>query len=204
MMKNINTIIFDLGGVLVDWRPRFIYENVFDSPEKIDWFLANICTLDWNERQDAGYPIAKAVEEKVKEFPEWEKEIRLYYDNWQDMLRGPIKGTVEIFRQLKKNPSLKFYALTNWSAELFPIALERYDFLHWFDGRVVSGEEMTRKPFAIIYERLLNRYSVKAENALFIDDSLRNIEAAQRLGFQTIHFQNPEQLQSELQQLQLL
>ena len=166
MMKNINTIIFDLGGVLVDWRPRFIYENVFDSPEKIDWFLANICTLDWNERQDAGYPIAKAVEEKVKEFPEWEKEIRLYYDNWQDMLRGPIKGTVEIFRQLKKNPSLKFYALTNWSAELFPIALERYDFLHWFDGRVVSGEEMTRKPFAIIYERLLNRYSVKAEKRL--------------------------------------
>jgi 2-haloacid dehalogenase len=203
-MGKIDTIIFDLGGVLIDWRPRFIYESVFDSPEKIDWFLANICTLDWNERQDAGYPIAKAVEEKVKEFPEWEKEIRLYYDKWTDMLRGPIEGTVEIFRELKKDPNLEFYALTNWSAELFPIALERYDFLHWFDGKVVSGEEMTRKPFPEIYQRLLDRFNVKAENTLFIDDSLRNIDAAQKLGLKTIQFQDPAQLKEELKKLKLL
>ncbi len=203
-MKPITTIVFDLGGVLIDWRPSYVYENVFDSAAKTEWFLQNITTLDWNERQDAGYPIAQAVEEKVKEFPEWEKEIRIYYDRWTDMLRGPIEGTVEIFRQLKKNPALKFYALTNWSAELFPIALEKYDFLHWFDGRVVSGEEMTRKPFADIYLRLLERYNVKASETLFIDDNLRNVKAAEELGFATIHFQSPEQLESELRTLCVL
>ncbi len=197
-MKAITTVIFDLGGVLIDWSPRYVYEDVFDSDEKINWFLENICTLDWNEKQDAGYLIADAVEEKVAEYPEWEKEIRIYYDRWTEMLRGPIEGTVEIFRQLKTNPNLKFYALTNWSAELFPIALERYDFLHWFDGRVVSGEEMTRKPFADIYLKLLERYNVDAEEAIFIDDNGRNIDAAQKLGIKSIHFQNPEQLSLEL------
>jgi len=114
------------------------------------------------------------------------------------MLRGPIDETVEVFRQLKPNPDLKFYALTNWSAELFPIALERYDFLHWFDGRVVSGEEMTRKPFADIYLTLLDRYKVDAAEAIFIDDNYRNIEAAQQLGINSIHFQSPEQFSQEL------
>jgi 2-haloacid dehalogenase len=199
-MKPINTVIFDLGGVLINWEPRYVYKNVFDSQEKLDWFFENVCTLDWNEQQDAGYPIAKAVEEKIAEFPEWGKEIRIYYDRWTEMLRGPIDGTVEIFRQLKTNTDLKFYALTNWSAELFPIALERYDFLHWFDGRVVSGEEMTRKPFADIYLKLLERYNVDASEAIFIDDNGRNIEAAQNLGIKSIHYKNSEQLTQELRE----
>jgi 2-haloacid dehalogenase len=203
-MKPITTVIFDLGGVLINWEPRYVYKNVFDSQEKLDWFFENVCTLDWNEQQDAGYPIAKAVEEKVAEFPEWEKEIRIYYDRWTEMLRGPIDGTVEIFRQLKINTDLKFYALTNWSAELFPIALERYDFLHWFDGRVVSGEEMTRKPFADIYLKLLDRYNVDAAEAIFIDDNFRNIKAAEELGIPSIHFQSPEQLRESLIRQQLL
>jgi 2-haloacid dehalogenase len=203
-MKPINTVIFDLGGVLINWEPRYVYKNVFDSQEKLDWFFENVCTLDWNEQQDAGYPIAKAVEEKIAEFPEWEKEIRIYYDRWTEMLRGPIDGTVEIFRQLKTNTDLKFYALTNWSAELFPIALERYDFLHWFDGRVVSGEEMTRKPFADIYLKLLDRYKVDAAEAIFIDDNFRNIKAAEELGIPSIHFQSPEQLRESLIRQQLL
>jgi 2-haloacid dehalogenase len=203
-MKPITTVIFDLGGVLINWEPRYVYKNVFDSQEKLDWFFENVCTLDWNEQQDAGYPIAKAVEEKVAEFPGWEKEIRIYYDRWTEMLRGPIDGTVEIFRQLKTNTDLKFYALTNWSAELFPIALERYDFLHWFDGRVVSGEEMTRKPFADIYLKLLDRYEVDAAEAIFIDDNFRNIKAAEELGIPSIHFQSPEQLRESLIRQQLL
>jgi 2-haloacid dehalogenase len=203
-MKPVTTVIFDLGGVLINWEPRYVYRNVFDSQEKLDWFFENVCTLDWNEQQDAGYPIAKAVEEKVAEFPEWEKEIRIYYDRWTEMLRGPIDGTVEVFRQLKANPDLKFYALTNWSAELFPIALERYDFLHWFDGRVVSGEEMTRKPFADIYLKLLDRYTVDAAEAIFIDDNFRNIKAAEELGIPSIHFQSPEQLRESLIRQQLL
>ena len=203
-MAGLNTIIFDLGGVLIDWDPRYLYQQVFGSEEKTEWFLQNICTLDWNEQQDAGYPIAKAVEEKVAEFPEWKREIKIYYDRWTDMLRGPIEETVGIFRQLKTNPGLKFYALTNWSAELFPIALQRYDFLHWFDGRVVSGEEKTRKPFPEFYLRLLDRYNVRPEEALFIDDSLRNIKAAEELGIKSIHFLSPAQLQEQLFHLNLL
>ncbi|MEK7226116.1 MAG: HAD family phosphatase [Bacteroidota bacterium] len=203
-MPEINAIIFDLGGVLIDWNPRYVYRTVFDSEEKTEWFLQNICTLDWNEKQDAGYLIVTAVEEKVAEFPEWEKEIRIYYNRWTEMLKGPLDATVELFRQLKDSNRYKLYALTNWSAELFPVALERYDFLHWFDGRVVSGEEKTRKPFPEIYQRLLERYNVNAGEVLFIDDSLRNIQAAEVLGIRGIHFQSPGQLKDELVKMILL
>jgi len=200
----ISTIIFDLGGVLIDWNPRYVYREVFDSEEKVEWFLQHITTLDWNERQDAGYLIADAVEEKVSEHPEWEKEIRIYYDRWKEMLKGPIHETVEIFRDLKDTGNYNFYALTNWSAELFPVALERYDFLKWFDGIVVSGEEKTRKPFDDIYHLLLKRYNVKPAEALFIDDSLRNIHAAEKLGIKSIRFENATQLKEELKTLRLL
>lgn len=204
-MSEINTIIFDLGGVLIDWNPRYVFdEDYFDSIVIRDHFLENICTMEWNEQQDAGYPVAKAVEEKVSQFPEWEKQIRDYYNRWAEMLKGPIPETVEIFRQLKTNEDLKFYALTNWSAELFPVALERYDFLHWFDGRVVSGEEKTRKPFPEIYRRLLDRYQVKPEEALFIDDSLRNVKAAEMLAIPSVHFQKPELLLTNLRKLNLV
>lgn len=203
-MAGITTIIFDLGGVLVDWSPKYVFdENYFESIERRDFFLANICTLDWNEHQDAGYLIAKAVEEKVTDFPEWEKDIRAYYDRWPDMLKGPIKETVDIFRRLKKNTNLKLYALTNWSSELFPVALERFDFLHWFDGLMVSGEEKTRKPFPEIYQLLLERYSINASEAIFIDDNLRNVKAAEEMGIKSIHFQSPEQLKNELEKLNI-
>lgn len=197
-MKAIDSIIFDLGGVLIDWNPRYVYRTIFESEKEIDWFFENICTHDWNENQDAGYPIAKATEELVAKHPEWEKEIRAYYGRWEEMLGGPINDTVDLFRTLKKDTDLKFYALTNWSAETFPIALDRYDFLHWFDGRVVSGEEKTRKPFIEFYQRLLDRYQVNPAATLFIDDNLRNVKAAESLGISSIHFKTPQQLQAEI------
>jgi 2-haloacid dehalogenase len=198
-MEVINTIIFDLGGVLIDWNPCYVFhDGYFDSAETRDYFFENICTSDWNENQDAGYPIAKATEERIVMFPEWEKEIRDYYGRWTEMLGGPIHETVDVFRKLKQNPELKFYALTNWSAETFPIALERFDFLHWFDGRVVSGEEKIRKPFPEFYQLLLNRYNVDPAHALMIDDNLRNIKTAEAIGIKGIHFTNPEQLKNEL------
>ena len=200
----INTIIFDLGGVLIDWNPRYVYRSIFKTEEEIDWFFENVATHDWNENQDAGYPIAKATEDLVAQHPEWEKEIKAYYGRWTEMLGGPIPGTVEIFRQLIQIPGLKTYALTNWSAETFHIALERYDFLHWFDGRVVSGEEKTRKPFPDFYQRLLNRYNVNPAEALFIDDNLRNVKAAETLGIASIHFQSPSQLKEEIKRHNLL
>ena len=204
-MAGIYTIIFDLGGVLIDWNPHYVFhDNYFDTPEKRDYFFENICTSDWNENQDAGYPIAKATEERIALFPEWEKEIRDYYGRWTEMLGGPIKETVDIFREMKQNPGLKFYALTNWSAETFPIALERFDFLHWFDGRVVSGEEKMRKPFPEFYRLLLNRYHVKPEEALLIDDNLRNVKAGELLGIQSIHYKNAIELKNQLINFQLI
>lgn len=194
----INTVIFDLGGVLIDWNPRYVYRTIFKTEEEIDWFFENVATHDWNENQDAGYPIAKATAELVAQHPEWEKEIKAYYGRWTEMLGGPIQGTVDIFRQLKDTPGLRTYALTNWSSETFHIALDRYDFLHWFDGRVVSGEERTRKPFPDFYQRLLDRYNVDPSQALFIDDNLRNVKAAEELGIKGIHFHTPDQLKKEL------
>lgn len=198
-MTNINTIIFDLGNVLIDWNPNYVFhKDYFESQEQRDYFFNNICTAGWNEQQDAGYPIAKATEEKLAEFPEWERPIRDFYGRWIEMLGGPIHATVDIFRELKQNSKLKFYALTNWSAETFPIALERFDFLQWFDGRVVSGEEKMRKPFPEFYQLLLNRYNVKPGEALFIDDSLRNIKAAEQLGIAGIYFTTAEELKKDL------
>lgn len=200
-MSGFNTIIFDLGGVLIDWNPRYVFhDQYFDSPEKQAYFFENICTSDWNEEQDAGRSIVEATQLLVQQFPDWEPAIRDYYGRWTDMLGGPINDTVEIFRRIKQNPSLRTYALTNWQASLFEIALVRYDFLHWFDGRVVSGEEKTRKPFPEFYQRLLNRYSVQAHEALFIDDNQRNVNAALELGIESIHFKSPEQLQSALRE----
>lgn len=200
----VTTIIFDLGGVLIDWNPRYLYRTIFKTEEEVDWFLQNICTHDWNEKQDEGYPIAKATEELITQHPEWEKEIRAYYDRWTEMLGGPIQETIEIFRKLKMNTNLKLYALTNWSAELFPIALQRYDFLHWFDGRLVSGEEKTRKPFPEFYKILLDRYDVNPQQAVFIDDNLRNVKGGEVVGIKGIHFQNAQQLSESLNSFGIL
>ena len=204
MSTTIETIIFDLGGVLIDWNPRYVYRTIFDSEEKIDWFFKNICTHDWNENQDAGYPLSKATDELVAKYPEWAHEIRAYYGRWIEMLGGPIQGTVDILRKLRQQDHLELYALTNWSHETFPVALERFEFLHWFNGIVVSGEEKTRKPFPEFYQKLLERYNIKPANAIFIDDNLRNVRAAEEAGINGIHFLNAEQLKQELQKFRVV
>jgi 2-haloacid dehalogenase len=201
----INTIIFDLGGVLIDWNPKYVFnKQYFESEEKRKFFFSSICTNEWNEEQDAGKSIVDATQELIMQFPDWEKPIRDFYGRWTDMLGGPIQETVELFRQIKSNNKYKTYALTNWQVGLFDIALVRYDFLHWFDGRVVSGEEKTRKPFPEFYQRLLTRYDVKPSTALFIDDNLRNVKAAEDLGIQSIHVQSPAQLANELTRMNIV
>jgi len=197
----INTIIFDLGGVLIDWNPRYVYRNIFKTEEEIDWFFENICTSDWNEEQDAGKLLNQATEELVAKHPSWENQIRAYYERWEEMLGGVIQETVDILQELKQNKDLKFYALTNWSAETFPIALDRFEFLKWFDGILVSGVEKTRKPFPEFYRRLIDRYGINPSQSVFIDDNLRNVEGAETLGVKGIHFKNPQQLKHELNQL---
>jgi len=203
-MKHIDTIIFDLGGVLIDWNPEYVYLDVFNGDrEKMKWFFDNICTHDWNENQDAGYSLAKATEERVALFPDYEEWIRIYYGRWEDMLGEAIFETVDILDRLISKKQYKIVALTNWSHETFPVALQRFDFLHWFEGVVVSGKEGTRKPFIEIYETTLNRFNIKAENSLFIDDNLRNIEAANTLGINGIHFKNPNLLIHQLSEFNI-
>ena len=203
-MTEIKNMIFDLGGVLIDWNPEYVYLDVFNGDrEKMKWFFDEICTMDWNENQDAGYPLEKATEERVKLFPEYEEWIRIYYSRWEEMLGNQIDGTVAILKQLIDNPNYKVVALTNWSAETFPVALERFDFLHWFEGIVVSGTEKMRKPFNEIYELTINRFNIEASQSLFIDDNARNIEAAKKMGINTIRFNNPTQLKSELKSLNI-
>ena len=203
-MSKINNIIFDLGGVLIDWNPHYMYKKIIPDDIERNWFIDNICTLDWNENQDGGRTIQEAVDELLLLHPDHKENIMAYYSRWEEMLNGPIEGTVDIFKKIKENKEIKTYALTNWSAETFPRALELYEFLHWFDGRVVSGEEKTRKPFKDIYEIILNRFGLIATETIFIDDNLRNIKAAQELGINSIHFISPETLKNELIKLSIL
>ena len=154
--------------------------------------------MHWNEIQDGGRTIKEANQLLIKEYPEWEKQILTYYDRWSEMLSGPIYGSVDILLSLEHQKNHALYALTNWSAELFPIARSKYDFLNIFKGILVSGEENLKKPDPAIYELILSRYQLEATATLFIDDSLRNIEAADRLGLKVIHFINPVQLKEDL------
>lgn len=198
------TIVFDLGAVLIDWSPRHLYRKIFKTEEEITWFLENICTHDWNEKQDAGRSFEEATKELLEKFPEHELPIRAWYDRWQETIKGPIPGTVEILKQIRDSKKYKLYALTNWSAETFPWALEKFDFLGWFEGIVVSGHEKTRKPFPDFFQILFDRYKINPAQALFIDDSQRNIDGAKAVGMPGIWFQSPEQLKKDLIKLSIL
>ncbi len=200
----INTIIFDLGAVLIDWNPHYMYRTLFDNEEEMKNFLETVATSDWNEEQDAGRSLQEGTEHLVQQFPEHETNIRAFYTRWEEMLGDAFEGTVEIVRQLKASGRYKIYALTNWSAETFPIALERFEFLSWFDGIVVSGTERIRKPEPAFYQLLLDRYLIDPAEALFIDDNYRNVLAAEKLGIKSVHFRSPEALMEILNQMNLI
>jgi len=200
----INTIIFDLGNVLIDWNPKYVFDKMFEDEEKKKYFFENVCTMEWNEMQDAGRPIKEATEELLEKHPEWSYYIEAYYGKWKEMLGGAIHETVEIFRELKQSGRYKLFALTNWSAELFPYALATYEFLHWFDGRLVSGEEKIRKPMPEIYQLLIRRFGFDPKRAIYVDDNLRNVGPAREEGFYGIHFRSPEQFRAELVELGVL
>jgi len=196
----ITTIIFDLGGVLIDWNPQYLYKKILSNEAEMKNFLEKVCTSDWNEEQDGGRTIKEATETLIAEFPEHEQNIRVYYERWDEMLNGVIEGTADILKKLKESKKYKLYALTNWSAETYPIAQQKYEVLQWFDGVVVSGTEKIRKPFPEFYQLLLSRFNVNAEEALFIDDNLRNVKAAKQIGIDSIQFTTPEKLNDELKE----
>lgn len=195
---NIETIIFDLGGVLIDWNPRYLYRTVFESAETMEHFLEHICSPEWNEQQDAGRTLQEATEWLVDKHPEWENEIRAYYGRWTEMLSGPIPETVEILARIKQNKSHRLYALTNWSHETFPYALDNFHFLHWFEGVLVSGEEKLIKPDPKIYELILHKFEIDRSTALFIDDNIKNVKGAEAVGLRAVHFQSPAGLEEQL------
>jgi len=197
-MSKTPIFIFDLGAVLIDWNPRHLYRQLFENEASMEAFLQNICTPAWNAEQDRGRRWQDAVDFLIKTHPEHRDMIQLYKDRWEDMLKGPIQGTVDILERLDQD-GYELHALTNWSAETFPIARERYGFLDRFRTILVSGEERLIKPDPAIFKLMLARIDQRAENCVFIDDSKKNIEAATGLGFDAILFSSPEQLKSDLE-----
>ncbi|SNV35386.1 (S)-2-haloacid dehalogenase 4A [Chryseobacterium taklimakanense] len=197
----IKNIIFDFGGVLMDWNPRYFFKDYFNDDEKMEFFLKNVAVDDWNAEQDRGRTLKEGTEILIEKYPDWEKEVRAYYDNWTTMLRSDIPKNVEVLRKLA-DTDYELFGLTNWSHETFPYALANYDFFELFKGKiVVSGEEKLIKPDPKIWELLLDRYNIKAEESVFIDDNAKNIEAAKTLGFITVHVTEETDLQTELEKL---
>ncbi|MFI4958721.1 MAG: HAD family hydrolase [Lysobacterales bacterium] len=198
-----DTVIFDLGGVLIDWNPRYLYRQLFDDEQAMERFLTEVCHSRWNEQQDAGRPWDEAIHLLSAEFPEHTARIAAYRTRWDEMLRGPIHGSVAILHELRAR-GVRLYALTNWSNETFPLAFERYAFLHVFEGIVVSGAERMIKPDPAIFQVLLSRYGVHPERAVFIDDAPRNVDAAAKLGMHALQFRDAVALRMELIALGLL
>ena len=201
-MNKINTLVFDFGGVLIDWNPAYVYLKEFrGNQEEMSHFLNTICSWEWNENQDAGYSLQKATEERVALYPEYERLIRMYYGRWEDMLGYEHTDTVALLKTFKDHNKYRLIGLTNWSHETFPVALERFAFLSWFEGIVVSGTEKMKKPDANIYTLTLDRYKIIPENAVFIDDKLENVHAAAQLGMHGIHFTSAAKLKRDLETL---
>lgn len=197
----IKNIIFDFGGVVMDWNPRYFFKDYFNDDEKMEYFLKNITTDEWNIEQDRGRTLAEGTAIQVANFPEWEKEIRAYYDNWTTMLISEIADNVAVLRKLEHS-EYELFGLTNWSAETFPYAVKNYDFFSIFKGKiVVSGTEKLIKPNPEIWHVLLNRYQIKAEESVFIDDNFKNIEVAKSLGFICIHIKEDTDLEKEFRDL---
>ena len=198
LKTSIDAVVFDLGGVLIDWNPRHLYRKLFPGDEAaMEDFLTQVVTPEWNERQDAGRACSEAVAELNRRHPDQADLIEAYYARWEVMLGGSLDDSVALLEALRRRAVL-LYGLTNWSKEKFPIARERFDFLDWFEGIVVSGEEGIAKPDPRIFHILIERYALDAHKTLFIDDNPLNVEAAQSLGFHVHHFQTPQGLQTAI------
>ena len=194
----MQAIIFDLGGVLIDWDPRYLYRPIFgEDVAAMEDFLARVCPPDWNRQMDAGVPFADAVAQRQREFPEHADLIALWQDGWPQMLRAAFPDTVAILAELRQRGH-RLVALTNWSAETFPIARERFEFLGWFEDIVVSGVERLAKPDPRIFRLTLERNGLEPAGTVFIDDLPANIGAAAALGLDAVHFQGARDLRADL------
>ncbi len=196
-MTQIKNIVFDFGGVLVDWNPRYLYDKYFGDEAQSQWFLDNICLYSWNLQMDGGRPFAEGVAELQAEHPEWAEAIGIYHTRWVEMMGGEVEGTASVLRRLKAK-GYGIYGLTNWSAETFPMIRDTYPVFGEFDGIVVSGEEHLLKPNAAIYHCLLERYNLQAEELIFIDDNADNVAAAKAVGMESVRFADAATLVQQL------
>ncbi len=197
-------VVFDLGGVLIDWDPRHLYRKLFAGDEAaMEDFLATVCTHQWNRRQDAGRSFAEGARLLKAEHPDKAELIDAYHTRFDDMMAGPIAGSVEILAELRDRGT-PLYGLTNWSAETYPAALKRFAFLRWFRGILVSGEVEVIKPDPRIFALLIERFAIEPRRAVYIDDVAANVAAARPFGIHAIHFTTPAMLREELVGLGLL
>jgi 2-haloacid dehalogenase len=192
-----HAVVFDVGGVLLDWDPRHLYRKLFDDEAEMNRFLSEVCTLEWHHAHDLGVPPEQTVPPLVEAHPEHAERIWAWPRRSEEMLAGPIEESVEILRELKER-GVPLYALTNMESWTYPGRRERYAFLRWFDGTVVSGFEGLAKPDPRIYELLLERFALSPHTTLLIDDSPQNVAAARRVGLQAIQFESPAALRDEL------
>ena len=198
----IKNIIFDFGGVLIDWDPRYFYKDVFSDTQEMEYFLSDIWSPQWNMKHDAGFSFSEITHELQELYPKYRNEIEMYQQNWEIMIKGEISENTQLLNPLKSK--YRLFGLTNWSAEAFPVIYHKYEFFKVFEGIVVSGEEKVVKPGKEIYQLLINRYGLLANESLFIDDSLKNIETANDLGFSTIHINGTQSLKAQLMSLGLI
>ena len=196
--------IFDLGGVVVDWNPRYLYRKLFNGNETaMEDFLATVCTPSWNEQQDAGRSFADGCDSLRRLHPDKAELIDAWFQRYDEMLGGEIPGTVEVLRELRSR-KVPIYALSNWSAETFPIAVNRFECLRWFHGVLLSGEAKVLKPDRRIFEIFLHTFRIEPSRAVYIDDRRENVEAAMTLGMRGIVFRDSRTLRAELTEAELI
>jgi 2-haloacid dehalogenase len=196
--------VFDLGGVLIDWNPRYLYRKLFDGDDAaMEYFLANICTSHWNVQQDAGRTLAEGCAILKKDYPGYAKYIDAWAERYEEMLAGPIQETVDLLAELRSR-QVPIYALSNWSTETYPAAERRFDFLQWFDGILLSGKVRLIKPDPRIYRLLFETHSIDPAHAVYIDDLQPNVDAANALGMHGIRFTDPVALRHELKRVGLI
>lgn len=200
MIKNI---IFDFGGVLVDWNPHYLFDKYFNDINEANYFVENVCTTEWNAEMDGGKPFAQAVKERSAMFPKYAEALKLYQTNWMDTMGEEIPDMYDLIKSLKANGFPVIYGLTNWSAETFPTVQKTYRIFSLIDKIVVSGEVKQLKPNPEIFHTLLNKYNLKAEESLFIDDNLKNVEGAKAVGINAIRFENANKLKEDLKALNI-
>jgi len=194
----MDAVIFDLGGVLIDWNPRYLFRRLFRDEGTMEWFLSEVCSAEWNHAHDAGQRFAVGIAEASSRHPEYSAYIQCYLDRWPEMLGGLIEETARVVEDLHLR-KVPIFALTNWSAETFDYARRRFDVLRLFDDILVSGVEAVAKPDPAIFSLAARRFQVEPTRTVFFDDNGPNVAAAAKVGFVAVHFSGTDVLAPSLE-----